>query len=292
MHHLGSLLLGLVAAGAAWGQLPTLVEQNPEAAYTLSEAQAPADAAKALRDRVELFFSYHVGTLNRRAFDLVAEDTKDYYFASGKNQLLGYKVLELKFAPGFTKALVKVETTQTWRVQELSTQVTTPANTTWVIEDGKWMWHYDLPGEKPHMATPMGLSAATPKTEIAKVNADGTLPEGFAKPENLMAQSMTILDQASVDQSSLAFTMGTKQEQIVTLRNNYSGPVSLQLSGTSGLIGFTFRLEKSDLAARENGVLHVSYDPAAAPAPIEFSVRIQLLPFGREFPIAIALRRP
>jgi hypothetical protein len=51
----------------------------------LGQLQTPAEQADvALRARVTEFLQYHVDGNFRKAYDMVAEDTKDDYFASGK----------------------------------------------------------------------------------------------------------------------------------------------------------------------------------------------------------------
>ena len=66
----------------------------------------PAEAEQALRARVTEFLQYHVDGNFRKAYDMVAEDTKDDYFNSGKVQLKGFKIDDVKFTDDFTKATV------------------------------------------------------------------------------------------------------------------------------------------------------------------------------------------
>ena len=52
----------------------------------------PRQAESALRARVTEFLQYHVDGNFRKAYDMVAEDTKDEYFNSGKAQLESFKI--------------------------------------------------------------------------------------------------------------------------------------------------------------------------------------------------------
>ena len=73
----------------------------------LGQDQTPAEAAdQALRARVTEFLQYHVDGNFRKAYDMVADDTKEEYFNSGKSQLQSFKIDDIKFTDNFTKATV------------------------------------------------------------------------------------------------------------------------------------------------------------------------------------------
>ena len=266
--------------------------------FPVPESDAPPDVAQALRDRVKQFFDYHVGVVNRRAIELVAEDTKDYYFASGKVQFLGFKITELAFARDFQKASVRLETTQTWQIQQYSTAATTPVVTSWKIEDGKWVWYLDNQ-VLMQSATPMGASAPPPdKASIrpeALVNADGTvnLPPDFAEPTRVAAQGQAILSQGGLDKNSVTFAVGSAGQDQVTFHNGFGGQVSLELHEVPKIPGLTVKLSKTDLAKSEDGIIQFVYAPPADAPPTqarEYTLRLGLVPFNREFPIKLMMQ--
>src|ERR1700733_15530283 len=86
------LALPLLAFGQAFGQAP-----SPE-------------ADQALRERVSEFFQDHVDGKFIKAFDLVAEDTKEYFFSAQKSKLLSFKIDTIEYSENSTKADVRLTT--------------------------------------------------------------------------------------------------------------------------------------------------------------------------------------
>lgn len=265
--------------------------------YPVPETEAPAGVAQALKERASQFFQYHVGPVNRRAIDLVAEDTQDFYYQSGKVQFVGFSLKEVTFTKDFQRAAVRLETTQPWEVQGLSTMATTPVVTTWKLENGKWVWFLDQQGQV-RAATPMGASAPPPAADklLSLTNPDGTLnlPKDFAAPERVAAQAMAILNQGGLDKSSVTFTAGTAAQEQLLFKNGYGGQVTVALRDVPKIPGLTVTLSKSDLQAREDATVRFVYAPEG-PAPVEvqgrkYSLRLSLIPFNQEFPITFMLQ--
>ncbi len=271
-----------------------LFGQTPE--YPITEAAAPPEVSQALRDRVNQFFGFHVGTINRRAIDLVAEDTKDYYFSSGKVLFLSIKITGMEFSRDFQKASVHMETTQTLQVEQFSTVATTPVISNWKLEDGKWVLFLDVQTMNRH-ATPMGESSQPPGKLVAQplVNADGTLniPADFAEPARVAAQGAVILNQAGLDKEAVTLNMQEAGEEQVTFHNGFNGSVSLQLTGDPHVLGLKIALDKPNLNGAEDAHLRISWDPASGtPSALgaEYTVRLNLIPFNQEYAVKITLR--
>ena len=281
--------------------IPLTLSAQAVTDYSVPESAAPAEIVKALRERVTQFFGYHIGPVNRKAIDLVAEDSKDYYFGSGKVQFLSVSITGIDFTKDFQRASVRLETTQTWQVQQYTTVATTPVVTSFKIEDGKWVWFLD--NQALMLATtPMGASAfaAEPaeKTGAAPakiLNPDGTLnlPKDFAAPERVAAQGMAILKQGGLDKDAVTLTLGKAGQDQVVFHNGYGGQVSLNLYEAPKVPGLTVTLNKSDLIANEDGVVSFVYVPPADIAPAtpgrQYTLRLGLVPFNIEFPIKLTL---
>lgn len=284
--------LGLLIAAAAFAQ------QTPDE-YTVKNADAPAEVRDALRARVTEFFNYHVGPTNRRSIEMVAEDTKDYYYASGKVNLLGFTIKDFDFTPDLNKAFVKLDFRQIWEVQDMRTEVTQATGTTWKIEDGKWVWFLDVQNTTNVWRTPMGPSAPpTTKTEkpTIQTNADGTLyiPSDFATPERLQEQAQTILAQSGLDKDTVTFTYGEAGEASVKFHNGVRGQISLKLYSDPHIPGMSIKVDKSDLFANEDGTVTFKYDPPAdlvmAPGGTEHTIKLEMIPFNQMHPIKLIMR--
>ncbi len=285
------------------------------AGLTLSSAQAqlkdlvaeetvPAETSMALRDRVTQFFGYHVGTANRRAMDMVAEDTQDFYYQSQKMQFKDFKIEKIEFTRDQTRANVSVRATRNWDIQSQPTLVDTPIATTWRIEDGKWVWYLDA---KDVSTTPMGMSdflgataaAKNPTGGLFELNPDGTpkIPADFSSPDRLMAQTQKILKQSGLDKSEVVLTFGEAATNQFTFQNGFTGDVLLELAGSPSLPGLKVFVEKANLRAQENGIIRVQYEPPSADAkdfvePQTYSLNLVLEPFNQIFPIKVTVRPP
>ena len=277
--------------------LPVLLAAQSDAEFTQPESAAPPEVSQALHDRADLFFQYHVGIANRKAMDLVAEDTKDEYFTSGKMKLMKYKLSDVRFMPGFTKARVIADATREWGVQTDVVVVTLPMVTTWKIEDGKWVWYHDRAQD---WATPMGpgLNSAKP-VELLRQDADGkiNLPQNFDNPATLMAQAQAIFQQSKIDKDSITIVQGTKLDEQIVFKNGY-GDVQLELGGVPNVPGLKVSLEKSALTRGEDGVVKIHYDPPAretsdsAYQMQQYQMRLTIQPFTQQFQINLTLRLP
>src|SRR5580658_10741256 len=74
----------------------------------LQAADPPADVDAALRSRVQEFYQLQVDRKYRQAEQLVAADTKDFYYGSQKPDLKAFSIKSIKYAPDFESASVTV----------------------------------------------------------------------------------------------------------------------------------------------------------------------------------------
>src|SRR5215469_6737098 len=63
----------------------------------------PPEVDQALRARVTEFFQDFVDAKFFPAMELVADDTKEEYFAAGKTPLKAYKIHDIHYSDNFTK---------------------------------------------------------------------------------------------------------------------------------------------------------------------------------------------
>jgi len=107
-------------------------------------APAAADAEKALRARVDQFYTLQVQKKFRQAEAFVAEDTKDFYYNSHKSDLLGFSVTKVELLDNNTKAKITVNAKATMMIMGAGRlPFESPAVTLWKIENGAWVWYID-----------------------------------------------------------------------------------------------------------------------------------------------------
>src|SRR5678816_3242768 len=78
----------------------------PLLAWT-QETAPPPELDQALRERCTQFFTYHTDTETqktnfRKAWELVAEESKDFYFSGHKQTYKSFKIDNIKYSDNFT----------------------------------------------------------------------------------------------------------------------------------------------------------------------------------------------
>jgi len=253
------------------------------------QQQTPAEAAdQALRARVTEFLQYHVDGNFRKAYDMVADDTKDDYFNSGKARLTGFKIGDIKFSDDFTKATVAATMSKTMAVlgQELS--MTTPSTTTWKIENGKWVWYNDV---KVSSENPIDLTAVLgPAPAAAKPKNNGQDTGGLPKDldeKALAAATKSILQQVSVDKNEATLATDKPSQDQVIFHNGMPGSVQLELTAPD-IPGFSAKLGQPNVRGGGDAPLEFRYEPASpAERRDPITVRLVVQPLNQAFVIRV-----
>jgi hypothetical protein len=256
----------------------------------------PPEVDQALRERCTQFFRYHTDTETqktnfRKAWELVAEESKDFYFSGHKQTYKSFKIDSIKYSDNFTKAKVQLTTEVLWeiRMQKQIAKVITTAS--WKLENGKWMW-YDDPQER--WPTPMGPSDLTKLTR----NPDGTVqvPRDFS----IAALTKAAQDQVkptTIDKNNLTLTVGTASQEKVVLHNGAPGYINLELDKGAPIPGLTFELDKTQVGPNQDATLKIAYQPVEKyspdkPALAPFKVKLTVVPFNQVFEVSVKFVAP
>jgi len=255
------------------------------------ETAPPPELDQALRERCTQFFQYHVDGEFRKAFDLVADESKDFYFAGNKTRYKSFKIDSIKYTDNFTKAKVQLTTEVLWeiRMQKNLAKVITTAS--WKLKDGKWMW-YDEPQDR--WPTPMGPSDPS---RLAR-NPDGTIqvPRDFSMAAvNKAAQDL--VKPTSVDKNDLTLTVGTASQEKVVLHNGAPGYINLELDKGTPIPGLTFELDKTQVGPNQDATLKIAYQPVEKYSPEKptlapFKVKLTVVPFNQVFEVSVKFVAP
>jgi hypothetical protein len=241
----------------------------------------PPEVEQALRARVTEFFNYHVEgpTGFRKAMDLVADDTKDYYFSAQKIQFKSFQIDSVKLSDDFTKATVTLSGKRMWRPSPRfpETEITQPMSTTWKIENGKWCWYRDANAEEN--LTPMG-----PSDPKAIGPPSGMVPRDFSQ-EGMNKRALEVLKQSSISKSEVTLSANHSSEEVV-FHNGQPGSVLLSLDSGAKVPGFSAALAKTNVSAGEDVAVKIRYDGKEMPAnPV--TVRVMVAPFNQVFPVTV-----
>jgi hypothetical protein len=274
--------------------LPATLLLMPSAVFAqTTQAAAAPEVDQALRARVNEFFQDFVDGKFRQALSLVAEDTQDEYFASPKMEMKGFNIDGITYSDGFTKATVKLTVKQVWRMKAegflQDSVVDGPMETTWKIENGKWVWYHQV--QTSGNLTPMGPSAdirpAGGQTAPKKINDETMIDEA----KRILNQTTT---ETGVNPKQVTLAKDKASSAKVMFHNGVEGSISLSMAGLPNLPGFSAQLDKRDIGAGQDATVEIRYDPPADPQDLPPStiIGIEVEPFGEYFPVQVNFGPP
>jgi hypothetical protein len=232
----------------------------------------PADVDAALRARVQEFFDLHIKGQFRKAEELVAEDTKDFFYTHNKPKYLSCELSKIDYSEKFTKANAVMVCEQYIMMPGFADHpMKVPTPSTWKVENGKWYWYVDQDALRN---TPWGRM--TP----------GAFPEkGAPAPPPSLPSIPTSADfvfkQIQVDKNSVRLKAGESAE--VTISNAAPGPMPVSLS--PALPGIEASLDKPAVPAGGKSVLTLRAAKGAKSGVLNVQVEQTL----QVFPIQITI---
>jgi hypothetical protein len=245
-------------------------------------ATPPPEVEHALRERVTQFFQAHVDGAFRKAYELVADDFKDFYFAGNKTRYKSFSIESIRYFDNFTRAKVLLNTEVVWevRMQKAVAKVQTPAS--WKLQDGKWMW-YDDPQDRRTMPI---LVSGTPG-EIPR-DPDGTvrLPDDLS-PTAIVDAATAQLKATTLDKSEVTLSSKASSDKVV-LHNGAPGFVNLTLEKLPPVPGLTVVLDKTQVGPNGDAAVKIACQPCTPTEPVTVNLTVE--PFGRRFPVLVRIQ--
>jgi hypothetical protein len=236
--------LALCVTGAA--QAPSRSGSSSEPAAAASHtangdpsffSQPPAGIDEALRKRVDEFYRCYVTGEFRKAYQFVADDSKDTYFESEKTHYKAFKIGNINYSDNYTRAKVTIAADIDFKFQGQIFPTTAPFVANWKFENGDWYW-YTVPraaGEKiespfgpmylkkdgalPESNTRAGALPVTASQAIAQMQAMPTVldPVVSLNSENKYSNSMRIVNPS---QSPIKLEIKVKETPGLTVSPN------------------------------------------------------------------------
>lgn len=234
-----------------------------------SKPQPPVDVDAALRARVQEFFDLHVSAQFRKAEELVAEDSKDFFYARSKPKYVSCEFRGIDYSENFTKADALMVCEQYLMVPGfVDKPMNLPTRSTWKVENGKWLWYVDQDALRN---TPWGRITPGPAKGAA---SPPSLP-------NIPTSADFLFKQIQLDRGAVRLKPGESAE--VTITNAAPGVMSLSLPAV--LPGIEAKLDKSALPAggkatltlraakgAKSGVLNVQVEQTLRLLPIQITI--------------------
>jgi hypothetical protein len=216
-------------------------------------AKAPPDVDEALRARIAKFYQALVDGKARRAEEIVAEDSKDFFYNAGKPKFLSFEIRDISYSENFTKAKVTMVMEMYLLIPGFEGKpMKVPGPTFWKIENGQWCWYIDpdvlnttpfgkmkdsgVPGSPG--APPDLRSAPTPET-LAKL----------VKPDKRIASLRATAD--SSDQ--------------IKIHNGMQGSIRIELRPRASVRGLEITADRTEIPAGEDAVVSFKYVKAGFP---------------------------
>jgi hypothetical protein len=266
------------------------------AAALMSFAQTPPaspspEVDKALRSRVTAFLEYEKEGNFRKAYDLVAEESRDYYFSVAKQKGLPFSLDDVQYGDNFSTATVKATVTKQMGLSGQQVEVPSVVTTSWKLEKGEWVWYHDP--SKDVLLTIVGAlptAAAAPAAGVSQAPNSSPLPKDVS-PGAAVAAASKLAEKATIDKPSIAFTLGKEGKDVITFRNQNVGQVRVSVGVRGSTDSVTVDPVDRLLTANAELPVNVTYKPTGDVPPqtvIEFVVE----PFGSVYRVPVKFVRP
>ncbi len=213
--------------------------------------KAPPAVDEALRARITKFYQLQMEGKGRAAEALVAEDTKDFFYNSGKPKYLSFEIRDIEYTDNFTKANATVLANRIVMMPGFTKPMPIPELSRWKLVDGEWYWYMS---QDDLLNTPFGRSKPTAST-------GSSMP--IIPTQDEMAK---VVQGIKPDKTSVELQAEKESSGRFVIANPMSAPINLSLEATQGP-GFTARLDKTEVPPGGSAILTVEWKPGLRPAP-------------------------
>lgn len=231
-------------------------------------AKAPPDVDAALRARITKFYQLQVEGKGRQAEELVAEDSKDFFYNMGKPKFLSFEIRDITYSDNFTKAkaVIVVEMYVMMPGFEGKPQKV-PGSTTWKIENGQWCWYID-----PDVLT---------TTPWGKMKASGDATSSGALPDLKNAPTpASLAKQVRADKLKVRLLpIGAASSDKITIHNSMPGAVQIEIRHAD-VRGLEIKADRTEIPAGEDAVVSFHYTPGSGYPPRTLNVEVGVEPIN------------
>ncbi len=260
-------MLALFACAAAVAQSPADLFEK-----------APPDVDQALRARINKFYQFHVDGKFRAADALVAEDSKDFFFAANKPRYLGCEVNKIAYLENFAKAKATVVCqTILPMIGFADKPVAVPLPSLWKVVDGEWYWYVD--------------------PDAGRISPFGKMKSGDgagSDPGALLRKGPTVpslWQQVQADQRIITLNPKRNSTGQVTITNQMPGSVTLGLEFPQ-VPGLELKLDRAELKAGQSAILSARSEagirlPQAVAPNSAITIRVVVQPTNQTIPVQV-----
>jgi len=241
--------------------------------------KAPPELDKALRERIAFFYQCHVDGKFRQADQVVAEDSKDAFFAAEKPRYRGFEIVRIVYSENFTRARAVVAVDTDFMAPGIGKMaVKAPLVSLWKLQDGQWWWYVDPEAGRQ---TPFGTM---------RPGEGGSSPFHLNIPTR-PEEAIKLLGKVTADKTEVRLSSYEPASDVVTLTNQMPGQVNLHLE-YNGFPGFEAKLERQALNANESVKLLLRVEPRDKSPKPTLTVNVRVEPLNQLIPIRVTFAVP
>ncbi len=236
--------------------------------------KAPPQIEDPLRENITKFFTAHVQGKFRQAEEVIADDSKDFYYNMEKQRYISFEIIRINYSENFTKATVVTAVEVDWRSPRIGVmRVKPPMTSLWKQENGKWVWYvipqkdWDSPWGKMHPGPD------NPTNSKMMQLFKGVDVQDVAK-------------QVAIDRTEMRLSGYESSRGEVVIANGMPGEIQLRLEAPP-VAGLRVKLDKTTLKNGEQAHIVAEYKPPTpAPKPAA-AILVHVEPTGQVFRIAL-----
>ena len=268
--------------------------------------EPPPGLEEALRERIRPFYQAYVDGKFRKAYEIVADDSKDAFLTEKKPHYDGFEIRKVVFSNDYTRAVVTTEIHTALFFFGVSSPEKSTEESSWKVVDGQWYWSAPggggteagavtsaqtilnrLLGANP--TAPSGsTSSGIPMTALPPGLRGGGMPPGMAGmaagtpsagslPPGLPGMSFPGMGTSAANAPQQARGLVTLDKARVELQIAQAGTAVLTVRNSSAdpvhigiaapnMEGLSVTSDKKQLAAGESATITISWDPTGAHA--------------------------
>ena len=277
------VLVLLAAPLLCLAQVPGTVTAPP-AAQIPAGPKAPPEVDQALRARLTAFLDYQSKGEFSKAYNLVAEDSKDFYLSGPKEKAVSYTIDDVQYGPDLSTATVKSTMKRQMMLAGHPVDVPQLLISEWKLEKGEWVWYHD-----PAKDVTKSIIGDLPVAP-ADATTESPIPKDLSEKAARAAAAAIVAPRAAIDKKSVILVLGKEATEQVTFHNSNNGQVRVQAEVRG--VADTITVEPNNVMVNPQADVpfKITYKPRPE-SPVRGVVLFTLEPFGSVYVLPVRLAR-